>query len=50
VVVCGGVAARQADALAFQGTARQFFLIGDCDQPGRVFEAVRSGFAAASQI
>lgn len=50
VVVCGGVAPEAKAGLAFSGSARQFFLIGDCDEPGRVYQCTRAAFAAASQI
>jgi 2,4-dienoyl-CoA reductase-like NADH-dependent reductase (Old Yellow Enzyme family) len=50
VVVCGGVAPEQAAGLQFSGAARQFFLIGDCNEPGRVYQATRAAYAAASQI
>lgn len=50
VVICGGVAPESEAGLAFSGSARQFFLIGDCDEPGRVYQCTRAAFAAASQI
>jgi hypothetical protein len=50
VVVCGGVAPEQAAGLQFSSAARQFFLIGDCNEPGRVYQATRAAYAAASQI
>ena len=50
VVVCGGVAPEQSAGLQYSGCARQFFLIGDCETPGRVYQATRAAYAAASQI
>ena len=50
VVVCGGVSPEQSAGLQYSGCARQFFLIGDCDKPGRVYQATRAAYAAASQI
>ena len=50
VVVCGGVAPEMQAGLAFSGSARQFFLVGDCNEPGRVYQCTRAAFAAASQI
>ena len=50
VVVCGGVEPQAESALQYSGCARQFILIGDCETPGRVYQATRSAFAAASQI
>lgn len=50
VVVSGGSRPERETALAFSGSARQFFLIGDCDIPGRISQCTRSAYAAASQI
>lgn len=50
VVVCGGVAPEMEEGLKFSGSARQFFLIGDCNEPGRVADCTRAAYAAASQI
>ena len=50
VVVCGGVAGETSTALSYSDCAPQFFVIGDCDKPGRVYECTRAAYAAASQI
>ncbi len=50
VVVCGGVAPEQEAGLSYSGCARQFFLVGDCNEPGRVYQCIRAAYAAASQI
>jgi len=58
VVIYAGRRPRMEEAMKFSGSARRFFIIGDCSAHGDVrtyFEAnlytsVRSGFAAASEI
>jgi len=50
VVVCGGVASCRESAMAFSESAAQFILAGDCNEPGRVYQSVRAGFAAGNQI
>lgn len=50
VVVCGGVAGESEQALRYADCAPQFFVVGDCEQPGRVYQCTRSAYAAASQI
>lgn len=50
VVVCGGVAGETDAGLQFADCAPQFFLIGDCNEPGRVYQCTRAAYAAASQI
>ena len=41
---------RRDEALAFYGTTKHFYMIGDCKKPGTVQSAMRDAFAAASQI
>ena len=50
VVVSAGMKARQEEALSFYGSAKRFFYIGDCKKAATVQQAMRSAFAAASQI
>lgn len=50
VIVAGGMKSRQAEAIRFYGTACQFAIIGDCQRVGSVQSAVRSAFAAASEL
>ncbi len=58
VVIYAGRKPRMEEAMKFSGSAKRFFIIGDCSAHGDVrthFEAnlytsVRSGFAAASEI
>ena len=58
VVIYAGRKPRQEEAMKFSGSAKRFFIIGDCSAHGNVrthFQAnvwtsVRSGFAAASEL
>jgi 2,4-dienoyl-CoA reductase-like NADH-dependent reductase (Old Yellow Enzyme family)/thioredoxin reductase len=50
VVICGGVKPNTANALKYASAAAEFRLIGDADHVGDIQQAVRSGFAAASQL
>ena len=50
VVACGGVEPCLEGALQFKNAAGQFLLAGDCTEPGRVYQSVRAGYAAACQI
>ena len=50
VVISAGMKSRREEALAFYGSADRFYLIGDCDRPATVQQAMRSAFATASQI
>ena len=50
VVVSTGMKSRRDEALAFYNIADGFYMIGDCTKPGTVQQAMRTAFAAASQI
>jgi len=50
VVLYAGLRARQDAALKFHGSARRFFIIGDCREVGTIHKCNRTAFAAASQI
>jgi hypothetical protein len=50
VVICGGVKSNTEAALKYAGAAAEFRLIGDADHVGDIQQAVRAGFAAASQL
>jgi 2,4-dienoyl-CoA reductase-like NADH-dependent reductase (Old Yellow Enzyme family)/thioredoxin reductase len=50
VVVSTGMKPLRDEAMAFYGCAQRFFPIGDCTSPATVQQAMRSAFAAASQI
>ena len=50
VVLSGGMNPRMTEAMAFYGCAGRFYIIGDSSQVGSIQTAMRSAFAAASQI
>ena len=50
VVICGGMESRQADALQYAGTAKEFYVIGDARKPANIYRSVRSAFGIASMI
>ncbi len=50
VVVCGGMAAAQDEAMKFGGIASRYFTVGDCNKPANVRDCIRNAFAAANNI
>jgi len=51
VVIYSGLKAKKDDALKFSGSAKRFFIIGDCgEMGGNVQRCIRSAFFAASQV
>jgi 2,4-dienoyl-CoA reductase-like NADH-dependent reductase (Old Yellow Enzyme family)/NADH dehydrogenase FAD-containing subunit len=50
VVLCGGMTPCANEALAFQDTANQFFIIGDANGCGNLQRCNRDAFSKASQI
>ncbi len=50
VVLCGGVAPRQAEAMSFVGLAPEFYVIGDAKKPGDIMACTRSAYSIASLI
>ena len=50
VVLCGGVAPLREEAFALAQAADEFYIIGDCDNPGSVHECMQTAHAAASVI
>jgi thioredoxin reductase len=58
VVLYAGRKPRQEEAMTFAGSAKRFFIVGDCKAPGIVkthwdgnmATSIRSGFAAGSEI
>jgi NADH dehydrogenase FAD-containing subunit len=48
--VAAGMKPLRQEALAFYGSADDFYLIGDCQKPASVQQAMRSAFAVAHQI
>lgn len=50
VVVSAGMKAKTDEALAFYGTAPEFYMTGDCERAATVQQAMRSAFAVAHKI
>ena len=50
IVVSGGVRALADEALHYAGCSRQFFLIGDCKEPGNLQSVNRSALGAVSRL
>ncbi len=50
VVLAGGRRDRTDAALQFYGAAEEFYLIGDCREPGNVQQCMRAAFSTASRI
>jgi 2,4-dienoyl-CoA reductase-like NADH-dependent reductase (Old Yellow Enzyme family)/thioredoxin reductase len=50
VVIAVGVSARSGEAEAFYGITPDTFVIGDCNRPGKIMEAVFDGYAIASRL
>lgn len=50
VLICGGSKPLKEEALAYAGTAREFFAIGDCNGAGNIQRCNRQAFAAANRI
>lgn len=50
VIISGGMNARKAEALDYYGSAREYYIAGDCTGPEDVMKATRTAFAAAVKI
>lgn len=50
VVVCGGMKPNSEAAIAFRFSAPEFYMIGDCRQPGNMRNAIRDAYALAMRI
>jgi hypothetical protein len=50
IVACGGMEARQEEALAFDDVVDTFLIIGDNEGSGNVQTATRTAYAAAARI
>jgi 2,4-dienoyl-CoA reductase-like NADH-dependent reductase (Old Yellow Enzyme family)/thioredoxin reductase len=50
VVLSGGMRPLTDEALEYYGSARRFFVMGDCSSVGDVRTTIRSAYAAASQL
>lgn len=50
VVACGGMEPNSEAAVAFRFAAPEFYMIGDCRQPGNMRNAIRDAYALAMRI
>jgi 2,4-dienoyl-CoA reductase-like NADH-dependent reductase (Old Yellow Enzyme family)/thioredoxin reductase len=50
VVIAAGVKARSEEAASFYGITPDTFTIGDCNNPGKIMEAVFEGYTIASRL
>ncbi len=50
VVMCAGRVPREKEALAFYGTAPEFYMIGDCKKPASVQQLNRHAWSVANRI
>lgn len=50
VVACGGMRPNSEAAIAFRFAAPEFYMIGDCRQPGNMRNAIRDAYALAMRI
>ena len=50
VVACGGMEPNSTSAIAFRFAAPEFYMIGDCRQPGNMRNAIRDAYALAMRI
>ena len=50
VVISTGMKARSDLAMLFYGTAKEFYMIGDCKKPGTIEQAMRTAFSTAVRI
>jgi len=50
VVLSAGMKAMTDEALTFEKCANEFYIIGDCRQPGNIQTTIRSAYATASTI
>jgi NADPH-dependent 2,4-dienoyl-CoA reductase/sulfur reductase-like enzyme len=50
VVIAVGVSAKREEAETFYGITPDTFMIGDCDKPRKIMEAVFDGYAIASRL
>jgi hypothetical protein len=50
VVIAAGVISRREEADAFYGITPDTFLIGDCNKPAKIMEAIFEGYAIASRL
>lgn len=50
IVACGGMEPNSEAAIAFRFCAPEFYMIGDCRQPGNMRNAIRDAYALAMRI
>ena len=50
VVVTGGFVSNAAEVISFAQAAPEFYMLGDCRQPGTMRHAIRDAYAIAMQI
>ncbi len=50
IILCGGVAARSAEAMELSAANVNFYIIGDCEKPANVHRALKAAYAAANRI
>jgi NADPH-dependent 2,4-dienoyl-CoA reductase/sulfur reductase-like enzyme len=50
VIVAAGMKSRRDEAVALHRAGNKFYVVGDCDKPGNVQQAVRAAFSAAVLI
>jgi NADPH-dependent 2,4-dienoyl-CoA reductase/sulfur reductase-like enzyme len=50
VVISVGTKSKTEEAYSFYGSAKKFYVVGDCYEPGSVQQAMRNGYATARMI
>jgi hypothetical protein len=50
VIMSAGMRPNQEQALAFFGSAPEFYMIGDCKKPATIQQAMRQAYATAMRI
>ena len=50
VIIAAGSRSRSDEAMSFYDCAPQYRMIGDCEKVGSIMQAMRAGYAAASQV
>ena len=50
VIIAAGSKSKSKEAISFYDCAQEYHIIGDCEKVGSIMQAMRSGYAAASQV
>lgn len=50
VIISGGMTARREEALSYYGTAKEYYIAGDCTGPEDVLKSVRAAYACAVKL